>query len=142
MARRLVATTLVVLAAALPAEAGQNDALTAARFSITIDGYEVASFSELATFDPKARSPTLVLRGGRSATAALWAWHEAAQAGQMAAARKSAVLVGYDRSGRAVARYHLTDAWPSKISIGRDRRGGKLAESLVIACRRVQRAAP
>ena len=25
-----------------------NDALTAARFSITIDGYEIASFSELS----------------------------------------------------------------------------------------------
>lgn len=58
------------------------------------------------------------------------------------AGRKDAVLVAYDRAGKAVARYHLTDAWPSTIQIGRGVRGdAKRTETVMLVCRRVQRAA-
>ncbi len=41
-----------------------------------------------------------------------------AASGNMAAARESCSLVMYNVDGKPVARYHLEDAWPSKIEIG------------------------
>ena len=38
--------------------------------------------------------------------------------GDMAAARKSCSLVMFNTKGKPVARYHLENAWPSKIEIG------------------------
>jgi len=37
--------------------------------------------------------------------------------GDILAAKKSAALVKYDSAGTPVARYHLENAWPSKIEI-------------------------
>ena len=79
--------------------AGPQDALTAARFSITIDGYEIASFSELQGITTsvevvdfvessdkeiiikklpgRKNPPTLVLKRGKNSGMELWGWHEA-----------------------------------------------------------------
>jgi phage tail-like protein len=53
----------------------------------------------------------------------------------MAAGRKSATLVMYDYDGKPVARYHLVNAWPSKIETGGLESGtGKVAvETLELA---------
>src|SRR5215216_355240 len=88
-----------------------NDALTAARFSITIDGYEIASFSELQGITTEVvpvdflestdkevifkklpgqiKPPTIVLARGKNSSMELWAWHEAVLQGNIVAARKS-----------------------------------------------------
>lgn len=143
MAWRFMTTWLIVAVAGAPAAAQQSDPIAAARFSITIDGHEVASFSELASLDLTADPPTIVLRRGQSASAEMWSWHEATRQTGGRAGRKNAVLVAYDRAGKPVARYHLTDAWPSKIQIGRGvRSDAKRAETVMLVCRRVQRAAP
>ena len=114
-----------------------NDALTAARFSITIDGYEIASFSELqgitTEVEPvdflestdkevvfkklpgKRKPPTIVLKRGKNTSMELWAWHEAVLQGNIVAARKSCSLIMYNYDGAPVARYHLEQAWPSKL---------------------------
>ena len=90
-----------------------SPALEAARFSLTIDGVEIASFSELAEVAPGK----LVLRRGSATSKAIFAWHQSVVEGQIAA-RKDATIVMYDTGGRPVARYHLENAWPSKLEIG------------------------
>jgi phage tail-like protein len=143
-----------------------NDALTAARFSITIDGYEIASFSELSGITTEVESvdflestdkevvfkklpgrrrpPTLVLKRGKNNGMELWAWHEAVLLGDIVAARKSCSLVMYNYDGKPVARYHLTDAWPNKLEVGALKAGASevLMETVTIVCENIQRVAP
>lgn len=143
-----------------------NDALTAARFSITIDGYEIASFSELTGITTEVKPvdflestdkevifkklpgtvfpPTIILSRGKNAGMELWAWHEAVLNGDIAAARKSASLVMYNTDGKPVARYHLEHAWPAKIEIGSLKAGASevLMEKVTIVCEKLQRVSP
>ncbi len=143
-----------------------NDALTAARFSVTIDGYEIASFSELAGITTEVKPvdflessdkevifkklpgtrlpPTIVLKRGKNAGMELWAWHEAVLNGDIVAARKSASLVMYNTDGKPVARYHMEHAWPAKIEIGALKAGASevLMETVTIVCESLQRVAP
>jgi phage tail-like protein len=143
-----------------------NDALTAARFSITIDGYEIAQFSELSGITtevepvkfmessdkeiimkqlPGTTTPgKIVLKRGKNNSMELWSWHEAVLNGDIVAARKSASLVMYNYDGKPVARYHLEHAWPSKIEIGALKAGSSevLMETVTIVCERIQRVAP
>jgi phage tail-like protein len=145
---------------------GPQDALTAARFSITIDGYEIASFSELQGITTsvevvdfvessdkeiiikklpgRKNPPTLVLKRGKNSGMELWGWHEAVLSGNMAAARKSCSLVMYNVEGKPVARYHLEHAWPSKIEIGALKAGASevLMETVTMVCEHIQRVAP
>jgi|SRR3954469_16797287 phage tail-like protein len=140
-----------------------NDALTAARFSITIDGYEIASFSELqgitTEVEPvdflestdkevvfkklpgKRKPPTIVLKRGKNTSMELWAWHEAVLQGNIVAARKSCSLVMYNYDGAPVARYHLEQAWPSKLEVGGLKAGASevLMETVTIVCENIQR---
>jgi phage tail-like protein len=143
-----------------------NDALTAARFSITIDGYEIASFSELSGITTeveavdflessdkevvfkklpgKRKPPTFVLKRGKNSSMELWAWHEAVLAGDIVAARKSCSLVMYNFDGKPVARYHMEHAWPNKLEIGALKAGASevLMETVTIVCESIQRVAP
>lgn len=140
-----------------------NDAITAARFSITIDGYEIASFSELQGITTevkpveliestdkeiilkklpgKTEPATLVLKRGKNSSMELWAWHEAVLMGDIVAARKSCSLVMYSTDGKPVARYHLEHAWPSKLEIGAMKAGASevLMETVTIVAERIQR---
>ncbi|OLF16065.1 hypothetical protein BU204_18635 [Actinophytocola xanthii] len=137
--------------------------MTAARFSITIDGYEIASFSELqgitTEVEPvelmestdneiilkklpgKAKPATLVLKRGKNSSMELWAWHEAVLMGDIVAARKSCSLVMYSTDGKPVARYHLEHAWPSKLEVGALKAGSSevLMETVTIVSERIQR---
>jgi phage tail-like protein len=142
-----------------------NDPITAARFSITIDGYEIAAFSELQGITTevkpvehlessdkevilkklpgKTEPATVVLKRGKSDHMALWAWHESVLNGDIINARKSCSLVMYGPDGKAVARYHLEMAWPSKLEIGALKAGSSevLMETVTIVSERIQRVA-
>ena len=142
-----------------------GEAITAARFSITIDGYEIASFSELQGITTsvevvdylsssdkdlvlkklpgKRNPPTVVLKRGKNNSMELWGWHEAVLFGNMAQAHKSCSLVMYNVEGKPVARYHLENAWPAKIEIGSLKAGASevLMESVTIVCEHIQRVA-
>jgi phage tail-like protein len=146
--------------------ATQQDALTAARFSITIDGSEIATFSELTGITTsvevvdfiessdksivmkklpgRQNPPTVILKRGKNNSMELWTWHEAVLQGNMAAARRSCSLVMYNVDGKPVARYHLEDAWPAKIEIGALKAGASevLMESVTLTCTHIQRVAP
>jgi phage tail-like protein len=113
--------------------------VTAVRFSITVDGYEIASFSELQgittqvdvpaaarlaldrlTLQPSApdrRGAALSFVRPRTTNQKLLMWHRAG-AGRLPGAFKNAVLGLFDAAGypgKPVARYQLTAAWPSAI---------------------------
>jgi phage tail-like protein len=143
-----------------------QDALTAARFSVVIDGYEIASFSELSGIttevEPvdylsssdkeiifkklpgKRKPPTVTLRRGSTSGLELWSWHQTVLEGNIAAARKSASLVMYNTDGQPVARYYLEHAWPAKLELGAMKAGMSeiLMETVTIVCEGLQRVAP
>jgi phage tail-like protein len=143
-----------------------NDALTAARFSIVIDGVEIAQFSELSGIvtevEPvdflessdkevifkklpgKRKPPHITLKRGKNLSTELWSWHEAVLTGDIAVARKSCSLVMYGFNGQAVARYHCENAWPAKLEISALKAGASevLMETVTIVCESLQRVSP
>ncbi|MCW2597363.1 MAG: hypothetical protein QOF92_4236 [Pseudonocardiales bacterium] len=145
---------------------GAGDAITASRFSIVIDGYQIASFAELVGIttevEPvelmestdkevrlkklpgKRKPPTITLKRGKNQSMELWLWHEAVLMGDIMAARKSCSLVMFATDGTAVARYHLEMAWPSKLEIGALKAGASevLMETVTLVCEHIQRVAP
>jgi phage tail-like protein len=143
--------TVVALVFMAPAAFAQ-DRISAARFSITVDGYEIASFSELAGITTKV-DPVELLRGttrarglvqlsrrlGRDESLAVW--HEQAMFGDIVAARRTVQLVAYNSAGQPVLRYHLENAWPSQLEISKLRAGVSepLMETVTLVCERIQR---
>lgn len=138
---------------------------TANRFSVVCDGYEMASFSELQGIRSELRTTEFVesgdnglvqmhipaapvlasitLKRAQTHDPQMWMWHEAARFGEMGAARKSCSLVMYDAANEPIARYHLENAWPSKIELGAMRAGSNdvLMETITIVCDHLQRVA-
>jgi phage tail-like protein len=139
--------------------------MTPARFSITIDGVEIASFSELQGLTsgvgpdaltvaidkkdkptlkvPAKRTPAAVtLRRAKNADLGLFTWHSDALRGPTG--RRNAELVMFDADGKAVARYHLENAWPSLVEIGSLKAGASevLYETVTIVCDRLERVEP
>jgi phage tail-like protein len=145
---------------------GPTDALTAARFSLTIDGVEIGQFSELggitsevepvelleSTGDKlflkklpgKRKPPTVTLKRGKNRDMGVFAWHQSVVEGQPAAARKNCTLTMYASDGSAVARYHLESAWPSKVEISGLKAGASevLYETVTLMCDEIRRVAP
>jgi phage tail-like protein len=140
--------------------AASTDPPPAARFSIVVNGEEIASFSELAgiasgyeteylsvdqketvlTVPARHTPPSVTLKRGLTSDVALWDWHaDAIQNGSRA--WKDAGLVMYDVEGRPVARFHLLNAWPSKLEVGELSAGGQevAMETVTIVCERLQR---
>jgi phage tail-like protein len=146
-------------------EPGPHDALTVARLVLTIEGVEIAQFSDLLELssgaDPselpsgpakkggsakklpgKRVPPTVTLKRGMSSDLGLFAWHGDALSRR--AARKDAVLTLYDVQGRPVARYHLKSAWPAKIVVGGEKAGASqlLFETVTLTGDAIERVSP
>ncbi len=141
-----------------------SSTITGTRFSITIDGYEIASFSELAGIvaevEPseywetngesvpvnrlpgKIKPPQITLKRGLNSNLELWAWHEAVRTGQIGAARRSCSLTIFNKSGQPVGKYWLEKAWPNKIDLSSAGAGEALLETVVLTCEYIQRVAP
>jgi phage tail-like protein len=147
-----------------PADLDPGSALTADRFSLTIDGYEIASFSELAGIttevEPveflegvdkevvlkklpgKDKPATVVLKRAKGSSTELWSWHEAVLQGDIVDARRSCSLTMYNADGKAVARYHLEHAWPARLEIGALKAGASnLVEMVTLVAEHIQRVA-
>lgn len=162
----IAAASIGVLASAGFGQTQTSGALTATRFALTIDGTEIASFSELAGITsevaptaymtstdkatilkklPGARKPpTLVLKRGMTGGMELYAWHQAALLGDINRARKNCTLTIYDSAGEPVAKYVLFNAWPFKLEVGALKAGSSevLSETLSLTAERIQRMAP
>jgi phage tail-like protein len=143
-----------------------NDALTAARFSLVINGVEIAQFSELAGINSevepvelmetdgdklflkklpgKRKPPTVTLKRGKNQDMGIFAWHQSVVEGQLAAARKDATLVMYAPDGTRTAKYELEAAWPSKVEISALKAGASevLYETVTLTCEDIMRVAP
>jgi len=156
---------LIVLGLFLPMTVGSQDRankaitdpLTAATFSLAIDGVEVAVFSELLSLrsgheledfevaGPRIRTgnrmpPSVTLKRGMTGDLSLWTWHVAAL-GNPNARRRNASITIYDTAGAPIARYHLEQAWPAKVEIGALKAGASevLMETVTIVCESIQR---
>ena len=125
-----------------------NDApIAASRFGLSVDGVNIATFSELqgittkvdviefreATAEgvriskiPGATAPEgeVKFKMAMGSNLEMNSWLEAAQAGKMAEARKSCSLVMFDAENKPVARFYLENAWPSKCVLSPMRAGG------------------
>ena len=141
-------------ATAAAISAAQTIGIVASRFSLSVDGREIGSFSELQSITssvPDASAPAgqkkwsnIVLKRGLSNNMEMSSWHDTVLTGNMNAARKSASLVMYDVEGKPVARYHLESAWPSKVEIGALKAGASevLMETVTISTERIERVSP
>jgi phage tail-like protein len=121
--------------------------IAATRFGISIDGVQIASFSELQgittevdviehreSTDEGVRIAKCVgnlrvnqdvkFKMAMGSNLEMNAWLEAAQGGLMDQARKSCSLVMYDATNKPVARYYLERAWPTKCVVSPLRAGG------------------
>ena len=158
----MLGTVLTVAVSGSPAQAQ----ITANRYTITIDGFEIATFSELrgivSEVEPqeywevngdnitlnklpgKFKPPTITLKRGMKGSLELWTWHEAVRTGNMAAARRSVSLTMFNSEGKPVAKYWLEKAWPSKVELTGLKAGASeaLLESVTLSCEYIQRMAP
>jgi phage tail-like protein len=140
----------------------QSDVISVARFSIQVDGNEIASFAGLGAITSGADSteyvqssttalplgklpgrhkpPSVTLTRGVTPSLQLWTWHQAVLQGQTGA-RKSVSLVMYDSTGKPVAKYLLVNAWPSRDLITGKKAGATvvLSETVTFVCESIQR---
>lgn len=121
--------------------------VAASRFGISVDGVQIASFSELQGITtkvdviehrestengvrimkiPGATAPEgeVKFKMAMGTNLEMNGWLEAAQSGMMDQARKSCSLVMYDAENKPVARFYLENAWPSKCVLSPMRAGG------------------
>jgi phage tail-like protein len=112
-----------------PAQAQTTqDPLTAAKFSLVVDGQEIASFNELGGITSSIKLPradgkaaqletlSIVLKRGLSEDLALSSWHREATT-QLTGYKKNVTLVFYDTAGTPVARFNLNNAWPAEYHL-------------------------
>src|SRR3981081_2538701 len=145
-------------------DSSPNDAIAASRFSITVDGTEIAQFNELVGITSeidvidfiengqqelgitkklpgKRKPPHITLKRGKSSSMEIYAWHEAVVLGKIGMARRSGSLILYDYDGNAVSRYHFHNGGHSMISMGGLKAGDNeiLMEEVTIVCERLER---
>ncbi len=164
-AAALIASALAVWASGTAGAASAPDTspLTGARFELTIDGHSLAVFQELVGISSdaggpdlalvtkgdntvlripgKRTPPTITLRRAMTRNIEMAAWHELVILGDVAAATKSVSVTAYNRRGDPVARYHLTNAWPSKVEITTESSagGGVMQETVTLVSEFMQR---
>jgi phage tail-like protein len=125
----------------------QDTPVAASRFGISIDGVQIASFSELQGITTEVdviehiestnegvrvmKIPGVTRPKGEvkfkmamGTNLEMNSWLEAAQSGMMDQARKSCSLVMYDAENKPVARFYLENAWPTKCVLNPLRAGG------------------
>ena len=134
----LAAAAIGAWASASQGATPNDGPFTASGFELSLDGVQLAIFSELAGISSgidaedvewvssrdgtitvklpgKRTPPTVTLARGLTRSLELSAWHELVILGDVAAARKNVTLTMYDTAGEPVARYHLENAWPAKL---------------------------
>lgn len=124
-----------------------EDALGNYAYQIEIDGVTIAQFKEVSGLSaeisviehqenkpggipvikklPGARKwGDITLKRGKTDDAAWWKWIKEVQDGKIDGARRNASVVLYDYERGEKARFNITNAWPSKVSIGSLQAGG------------------
>ena len=130
--------------------------IAASRFGISVDGVQIAQFSELqqlagssvdfvdsgqdgALLDGLAARrtpPEITLRRPRGSDTRLQSWH-------YSRVRKTCRLTIHNPAGSTVAAYSLTQCWPRKLEVGFRAGGGtQMMETVTIVAERIQRVSP
>ena len=144
---QMVAIALLVMGASVAVQA-QSGSATGSRFSLTIDGKEIASFSEFggiaSNVEPtgpsggKTKPPTLTFkRSLTSSSTYVMAWYDAARKGDPAA-RKNTILTIFDPAGKPKERLLLVKASPSQLTVSPQ----MVSETLTLTCDSIQPVAP
>lgn len=58
----------------------------------------------------------IVLKRGITESMDMWQWRKQVEDGDISGARRSGTITLYNQKGEAVARWNITDAWPSKLN--------------------------
>jgi phage tail-like protein len=137
--------------------------MATARYELSADGRRVGAFRNLSGLQAEreiveyipSREPATVflnryagkrkrmsmrLVRPRGTAMELRAWHEAARLNP-AKGPKKLTLQLFDGADKPIARYHLENAWPSKLEIGGLKAGGaaSMMETVTITCEFIQR---
>ena len=134
------------------AAAPSTGALSAVRFELSTDGHILAAFTEMEIISSSVTlgegseptittTRTVVLRRPLTRNREMAAWHELVILGDVVAARRSASLTMYGADGAPVARFHLADAWPTKVEVTNVKVGNTtvLMETITMNCEYLQR---
>lgn len=130
------------------------------RYSLLIDGTEVAAFSELSglitEIEPneylnsgspinlkRVKPPSAILSRGVTQSVVLWTWHGQVLSGDPAA-RKTCSLVGFGQAGEPLIRFSLENAWPAKLELGSAEAGESqvVVETVTLIMDRLERVSP
>ena len=141
------------------------DIITANRFSLAVDGNEIASFSDLVAITAEVEAvphlessdqtvrynltagnlkpPMIVLKRAMNRSMELSAWNDAVRKGTIEAARRSCSLTMY-ADAKPVAKYWLEQAWPTKLDISAMKAGTStvMYETVTLVCDYIQRVSP
>lgn len=90
--------------------------LQATRVELTIDGHSLAVFSRCLIAQDVEALREVTCERGLTRNIELAAWHELVALGDVAAAEKSFTLTMYDTAGEPVARWHVTDGYPTELT--------------------------
>ena len=124
-----------------------EDALANYAWQIEVDGITPAQFKEVSGLSievsviehqenkPKGipvmkklpaaqKFSDITLKRGMTTDKGWWAWVKEVQEGKIDKARRGAAIVLYDYERGEKMRFNITNAWPSKISIGSLQAGG------------------
>lgn len=116
-----------------------KDGLVSSFFSLEITGKLVGAFrevtnlgSENAVVEDKSRGPDgkylikkipgtlkwndITLKQGLTDNMDMWKWRKLVEDGKITDARANGSIVMYDTAGTSIARWNLTNCWPSKLS--------------------------
>jgi phage tail-like protein len=138
-----------------PAQAQTTqDPLAAAKFSLVVDGQEIAAFNELGGVTSSIKLPradgkaaqldfSIVLKRGLSESMALSAWHQYA-ATHLTGYKKNVSIIFYDTAGTPVARFNLTNAWPAEYHLSTLKAGSSeiVYESVTLTASSFERVSP
>jgi len=140
------------------------DVVSAARFTLSVDGLPKMEFSELTGISMeidvvefqdnnaegkvtlhklpgKMKPPTIGLKRPMNSVIGLWEWHEALALGGYNVSRRNGNLTMHDFEGTPVASYEFLGAWPSKVNLGGLKAGQSevLIEEVTITCEMLKR---
>jgi phage tail-like protein len=116
-----------------------KDGLISSFFSLEVTGKLVGAFrevtnlgSENAVVEDKSRGPDgkyiikkipgtlkwtdITLKQGLTDNMDMWKWRKLVEDGKVTDARANGSIVMYDTAGTAVARWNITNCWPSKLT--------------------------
>jgi hypothetical protein len=108
------------------------DPITAARYSIVIDGTEIATFNSLIDLTRSlSGEPSVELEGPYTTNNAVESWLEQAQS-DPTTGRKNFDLIAFSTEGTPVARYKFTKGSPATIHIQGTKAGASDVLSILV----------